>query len=70
MYLSSTVITSRLVGMRRGPAVVAAATSFVVVALGGFIFELLPQFVVGGLLLFVGAEFPASQTPAPTFAAP
>lgn len=57
MYLSSTVITSRLVGMRRGPAVVAAATTFVVVALGGFIFELLPQFVVGGLLLFVGAEF-------------
>lgn len=57
MYLSSTVITSRLVGMRRGPAVVAAITGFVVVAFGGFIFELLPQFVVGGLLLFVGAEF-------------
>lgn len=57
MYLSSTVITSRLVGMRRGPAVVAAATALVVVAFGGFVLELLPQFVVGGLLLFVGAEF-------------
>lgn len=57
MYLSSTVITSRLAGMRRGPAVVAAMTAFIAVAFGGFIFELLPQFVVGGLLLFVGAEF-------------
>ncbi len=57
MYLSSTVITSRLVGMRRGPAVVAAVTALVVVGFGGFILELLPQFVVGGLLLFVGAEF-------------
>ncbi len=57
MYLSSTVITSRLVGMRRGPSVVAALTALVVVAFGGFVLELLPQFVVGGLLLFVGAEF-------------
>lgn len=57
MYLSSTVITSRLVGMRRGSAVVAAMVGLIVVAFGGFVLELLPRFVVGGLLLFVGAEF-------------
>ncbi|HEU4895543.1 MAG TPA: cyclic nucleotide-binding domain-containing protein [Acidimicrobiia bacterium] len=57
MYFSDTAITSRLVGMRRGPAVVAALVTLAVVAFAGFVLELLPQFVIGGLLLFVGAEF-------------
>lgn len=57
MYLADTVITSRLVGMRRGPAVVAPMVMLAVAAFGGFILELLPRFVVGGMLLFVGAEF-------------
>ena len=57
MYLADTVITSRLVGQRRGPAVVAPLAMLTVVAFAGFTLEFLPQFVVGGLLLFVGAEF-------------
>ena len=57
MYFSDTAITSRLVGMRRGPAVVAAVATLAVVAFAGFVLELLPQFVIGGLLLFVGSEF-------------
>jgi len=57
MYLADTVITARLVGPRRGAAVVAPLTTLTVVALGGVILELLPQMVIGGLLLFVGAEF-------------
>jgi SulP family sulfate permease len=57
MYLADTVVTSRLVGMRRGPAVVAPVAMLAVVVVGGFVLELVPQFVVGGMLLFVGAEF-------------
>jgi SulP family sulfate permease len=57
MYMSDTVITSRLLGPRRGPALVAPALIVLVVALGGTMLELIPQFVIGGLLLFVGAEF-------------
>jgi sulfate permease, SulP family len=57
MYFSDTAITSRLVGARRGPAVVAALAMLTVVAFASFVLELLPLFVIGGLLLFVGAEF-------------
>lgn len=57
MYLADTVITARLVGPRRGAAVVAPLTTLTVVAVGGVILELLPQMVIGGMLLFVGAEF-------------
>ncbi len=57
MYMSDTVVTSRLLGQRRGPALVAPALIIFVVALGGEVLELIPQFVIGGLLLFVGAEF-------------
>lgn len=57
MYLADTVITSRLVGPRRGAAVVAPLTMLGVVAIGGAVLELLPQMVIGGMLLFVGAEF-------------
>ena len=57
MYLADTVITSRLVGLRRGAAVVAPIAMIGVVALGGGVLELLPQMVIGGMLLFVGAEF-------------
>jgi SulP family sulfate permease len=57
MYLADTVITSRLVGPRRGAAIVAPLAMITVVALGGVVLELLPQMVIGGMLLFVGAEF-------------
>lgn len=57
MYLADTVITGQLVGMRRGPAVVTPVAMLAVVAFGGFALELLPRFVIGGMLLFVGAEF-------------
>lgn len=57
MYLAPTVIVSRLVGKRRGPALVAPLLMLAVVAFGGFTLEFLPRFVVVGLLLFVGAEF-------------
>ncbi|HVR80002.1 MAG TPA: cyclic nucleotide-binding domain-containing protein [Acidimicrobiia bacterium] len=57
LYLADTLITQRLVGRRRGPAVVAAFALLAVVMLGGSILELLPQFVIGGLLLFVGVDF-------------
>ncbi|HEX6221500.1 MAG TPA: SulP family inorganic anion transporter, partial [Acidimicrobiia bacterium] len=57
MYLADTVITARLVGPRRGAAVVAPLAIIGVVAVGGAALELLPQFVIGGMLLFVGAEF-------------
>ncbi|HUG33115.1 MAG TPA: cyclic nucleotide-binding domain-containing protein [Acidimicrobiia bacterium] len=57
MYLADTVITARLVGMRRGPAVVTPVVMMMMAAFGGFALEFLPRFVVGGLLLFVGAEF-------------
>jgi sulfate permease, SulP family len=57
MYFSDTAITSRLVGARRGSAVVAALAMLTVVAFASFVLELLPLFVIGGLLLFVGAEF-------------
>lgn len=57
MYLADTVITARLVGMRRGPAVVTPVVMLMMAAFGGFALEFLPRFVVGGLLLFVGAEF-------------
>jgi SulP family sulfate permease len=57
MYMSDTVITSRLMGRRRGPALVAPAFLIGVVAVGGAMLELIPQFVIGGMLLFVGAEF-------------
>jgi sulfate permease, SulP family len=57
LYLADTVITARLVGMRRGPAVLAPVLILAVVLAGGFVLEVIPTFVVGGLLLFVGAEF-------------
>ena len=57
MYLAPTVIVSRLVGRRRGPAVVAPVLMLVVVVFGGSVLEFLPRFIVVGLLLFVGAEF-------------
>ncbi|MET0566438.1 MAG: SulP family inorganic anion transporter [Acidimicrobiia bacterium] len=56
-YLADTLITQRLVGRRRGPAVVAALCILGVVTVGSSILEFLPQFVVGGLLLFVGTDF-------------
>ena len=56
-YLADTVITHQLVGKRRGPAVVAGLVLLSMVAIGGVALELLPQFVIGGLLLFVGIDF-------------
>ena len=57
MYLADTLITQRLVGRRRGPAVVAAIGILSVVAVGGVVLELVPEFIIGGLLLFVGSDF-------------
>jgi SulP family sulfate permease len=57
LYLADTLITQRLIGRRRGPAVVAALCILGVVTVGSSILEFLPQFVVGGLLLFVGTDF-------------
>jgi SulP family sulfate permease len=57
IYLADTVITHRLVGKRRGPAVVAAISMLAVVTVGGSILEMLPQFVIGSLLIFVGVDF-------------
>jgi SulP family sulfate permease len=56
-YLADTVVTHQLVGKRRGPAVVAGLVLLAVVAIGGSPLELLPEFVIGGLLLFVGIDF-------------
>lgn len=57
LYLADTLVTRRVIGERRGPAVVAALGVGLVVLAGGSVLGLLPQFVVGGLLLFVGVEF-------------
>lgn len=57
LYLADTLVTRRVVGERRGPAVVAALGVGLVVLAGGSVLGFLPQFVVGGLLLFVGVEF-------------
>ena len=57
MYLADTLITQRLVGRRRGPAVVAAIGILGVLVVGGAVLEFVPEFVIGGLLLFVGADF-------------
>ncbi len=57
IYLADTIITQRLVGRRRGPAVAAAVALIAVVLLGGVVLEQVPQFVIGGLLLFVGIDF-------------
>lgn len=56
-YLADTLVTRRLVGGRRGPVVVLALILGAIAVAGGFVIELLPQFVVGGLLLFVGFDF-------------
>ncbi len=57
MYLGDTAITAKVLGPRRGPALIAPVAVVGIVALGGTVLELLPTFVIGGLLLFVGAEF-------------
>lgn len=57
IYMATTLVSHRVIGPRRGPAVVAAAGLLAIVAAGGAVLELLPQFVVGGLLVFVGADF-------------
>jgi sulfate permease, SulP family len=57
MYMSDSIIVARVIGKSRGPAVVAALSLLTILAIGETILELLPVFVVGGLLLFVGAEF-------------
>jgi SulP family sulfate permease len=59
LYLADTLITQRLVGRRRGSAVVAALGIFLLLVVGGSVLELLPEFIVGGLLLFVGTDFMA-----------
>lgn len=57
LYLADTVVTRRIAGERRGAAVVSAIGVALLAIAGGGLLELLPQFVVGGMLLFVGVEF-------------
>jgi SulP family sulfate permease len=57
LYLADTLITHRLVGRRRGAAVVGALFILGLLLAGAFLLEFLPQFIVGGLLLFVGVDF-------------
>ena len=57
MYFSDTAVAARVLGRRRGSAVVAAVGVLALVAVGGSLLEFLPQFVIGGMLLFVGFEF-------------
>lgn len=57
LYLGPTVITHNLVGSRRGSAVIASLGVLGVVLAGGAILEWVPQFLIGGLLAFVGMSF-------------
>lgn len=57
LYLGPTVITNSLVGPRRGSALIAALGVLGVVFAGGSVLEWVPQFLIGGLLAFVGARF-------------
>lgn len=57
LYLGDTVVANRVVGPRRGSAVVAAFGVLAVVFAGGTILEWVPQFLIGGLLGFVGLSF-------------
>lgn len=57
LYLADTLVIRRLFGGRRGSAVVASAGLLLVVVVGGALLGLVPQFLIGGLLLFVGLEF-------------
>jgi SulP family sulfate permease len=57
LYLADTVITQRLVGKRRGSALVAAIAMLGMLVAGGAVVGAMPQFIVGGLLLFVGFDF-------------
>ncbi len=57
LYLADTVVTQRLTGSRRGPVVVASLCIVGVVAIGGAVLEFVPQFIIGGVLLFVGIDF-------------
>jgi SulP family sulfate permease len=57
LYLADTLVAHQLLGNRRGAAVVAGISLVGVIIVGGSVLELLPQFVIGGLLLFVGLDF-------------
>ncbi|MBT8249427.1 MAG: cyclic nucleotide-binding domain-containing protein, partial [Acidimicrobiia bacterium] len=57
LYLSDTLIVNRLLGGRRGPPVIAALLILGVALVGSAVLELIPQFVIGGVLLFYGLEF-------------
>ena len=57
LYLADTLVARRLIGARRGAAVVASVMLGVVTLVGGTLLELIPVFVIGGMLLFVGFDF-------------
>ena len=57
LYLSESLITHSILGGRRGPAVVTSLGVLGIVLIGGSALELIPQFVISGLLIFFGAEF-------------
>ncbi|MFZ0012764.1 MAG: cyclic nucleotide-binding domain-containing protein [Acidimicrobiia bacterium] len=56
-YLADTLMTHRLLGGRRGPPLLAAMALVGVSLFGGGLLGLIPQFLIGGLLLFVGIDF-------------
>jgi SulP family sulfate permease len=56
-YLADTLMTHRLLGGRRGPPLLAALVLVAVSLFGGGLLGLIPQFLIGGLLLFVGIDF-------------
>ncbi|MDJ0497869.1 MAG: cyclic nucleotide-binding domain-containing protein [Acidimicrobiia bacterium] len=57
MHFSQTLLLRGLAGPRRGPALVAALTAGIVLLAGSSILSLVPTALVGGLLLYLGANF-------------
>ena len=57
VYLSDTVATGRIAGLRRSSGVIAGMISFGAVAAGPRFLGLIPTLVVGGVLAFIGLTF-------------
>ncbi len=57
VYLSDTLFAHRLGGARRGAVIVASLSLVGLTLVGSTVLEFLPQFVIGGLLVFVGIDF-------------
>ncbi len=57
VYLSDTVATGRIAGLRRSSGLIAGLISFGAVAAGPRFLGLIPTLVVGGVLAFIGLTF-------------